>query len=75
MSDYKGIFAQEFFDESNFEEQTYLIKVVDRVTREVFWTGTVEATSKRGAQSQWRKEYSHIREQYDHSCGLSITQI
>jgi len=76
MDDYKGIFAQEFFGtpKTSRRKRTFSVDVVDRETKEVFWSGLVEATSGKNAQAQWRKEYSDIRKQYDHSCGLSIKE-
>lgn len=81
MDDYKGIFAQEYLEEigrpsrSSHSKGTYSIKVVHRGTMQVVWEGTVEATSKKGAQAQWRKEYSDVRSRYDHSYGLAIKRI
>tara|TARA_R110000868_G_scaffold12456_7_gene59533 strand:+ start:7950 stop:8183 length:234 start_codon:yes stop_codon:yes gene_type:complete len=70
--DYKGIFSQEYF-ETPKSKKTYTVKLTHRVTKEVAWSGTVEAYSSKNAQSQWRKEYSHIRSEYDHSYCLLIS--
>lgn len=73
--DYKGIFDQEYFNETHSasKKRIYLVRVVHRETKEVVWTGTVEATSCKNAQKQWRKEYSAVRNQYDHSYCLVIS--
>jgi hypothetical protein len=77
MSDYKGIFAADFFDNSSEKmsersEAEYSVKVVDRQTLAVAWEGSVYAFSKKGAQANWRKDYSHIRAQYSHAYALLI---
>ena len=85
MEDYKGIFAQEYSEDGvqyrrhkdtySRSKGTFSIKVIHRHTMEVVWEGTVQATSCKNAQTQWRKEYSHIRSKYDHSFGLSIKRV
>ena len=80
MSDYKGIFANEFSEDPEDMEDIepvfasrlaeYEVRVMH--TKEVAWTGTVMATSKKDAQSVWRREYPHIRSQYTHEYGLGI---
>lgn len=55
-------------------EKTYTVRVMHRDTKDVVWTGSVKASSSKGAQRQWRKEYSHIRAQYDYSYCLGISR-
>ena len=77
MDDYKGIFAQEFAESVSAKKprskQTYLISIINRETEEVFWTGTVQASSHKNAQTQFRKEYSEVRSKYDQSYCLNKT--
>lgn len=77
MSDYKGIFAQEDWGESLRQRKkvNYLVNVIHSETKEVAWSGVVEAFSSKNAQTQWRKEYPNIRSQYDHSYCLAISRI
>ena len=83
MSDYKGIFAQEFdeefIDDPIFwipsDKKHYLVKVMHRKTHNIVWTGIVKASSGKDAQIQWRKEYPHIRSQYTHEYCLAISKI
>jgi len=77
MSDYKGIFAQEDWGEPlrSRKKANYLVKVIHSETKEVFWSGTVQAFSSKNAQTQWRKEYPHIRSQYDHPYCLAISRV
>lgn len=80
-SDYKGIFSQEFFEDedpdfprfSPMKKREFCVKVVKRSTLEVFWTGTVRATSPKNAQTEFRKQYPSVRSQYDHSYALLIS--
>lgn len=70
MSDYKGIFSNDFDDYEQTEpifrtEREYVVRVMHRTTLEVYWTGTVTASSGKGAQVKWRKEYPHIRSKYN----------
>jgi hypothetical protein len=78
MGDYKGIFAQEDFSpagQKRIEKGTFLINLVSRKTRKVFWTGTVEAHSPKSAQAQWRIDYADVRGMFDHSYALTIKRI
>jgi hypothetical protein len=78
MEDYKGIFAQENFspvDQKRNTKKTFSINLVSRKTREVFWTGTVEAYSPKNAQAQWRIEYADIKSMFDHSYALIIKRL
>jgi len=76
MSDYKGIFAQEDFVEPNDScKKTFLVRLMHRKTKNISWTGTVEALTSKDAQAQWRKEYADIRPQYDHSYCLVISHL
>ena len=56
--------------ESDFE-----VSIIHRKTGKTHWSGTVKANSKKDAQSQFRKKYSHIRSQYTHEYGLGIRKI
>ncbi len=81
-SDYKGIFSEEFFrDEkpdfarfSPMKKRDFCVKVVKRSNLEVFWTGTVVATSPKNAQTEFSKQYPSVRSQYDHSYALLISR-
>ncbi len=78
MSDYKGIFAADDFELSShtFNLKIYQVNIVKRSnTKEIFWSGEVEATSKKQAQQKWREEYADVRARYDHSYALMIKQI
>jgi hypothetical protein len=78
MDDYKGVFTEEYFSpvgQKIKEKGTFLINLVSRETREVFWTGTVEAYSPRNAQSRWRIEHSDVRDKFDHSYALTIKRL
>jgi hypothetical protein len=75
MSDYKGIFAADDMGLGNdtYNLGIYKVSVVKRSnTKEVVWSGEVEATSAKKAQQEWRKRYAHIRVMYDHSYALVI---
>ena len=78
MSNYKGIFSADDFglgnDTPNFG--IYQVNVVKRSnTKEVVWTGQVEAASSKKAQQKWRNEYADIRAKYDNSYALLIKRI
>lgn len=81
MSDYKGIFTQEYFTEDDKPmrrislDLDYQVKVMHRKTNEVVWAGIVKASSGKDAQKQWRKEYPQVRIKYDHSYCLIISRI
>jgi hypothetical protein len=78
MSDYKGIFAAgEFGLNSNTPDfGIFQVNVVKRSnTKEVVWSGEVEATSSKKAQYKWRNEYPEVRAKYDHSYALMIKRI
>jgi len=78
MSDYKGIFAA---DDLGFGSDTpnfgiYQVNVVKRSnTKEVVWSGEVEATSAKKAQQKWRIEHADVRAKYDHSYALMIKRV
>jgi hypothetical protein len=74
--DYKGIFSEDYH-KTNFGSYTkeFSIKLVERKSLIKHWEGTVSATSKKHAQSVWRKQYAEIRSQYDHSYTLIIEEI
>jgi len=78
VNDYKGIFSSDGFglssDTPNFG--VYQVNVVKRTnTKEVFWSGEVEATSAKKAQQKWRNEYPDVRARYDHSYALIIKRV
>ena len=78
MSDYKGIFASENLGLGRDSRVTniYEVNVVKRNnTKFSYWSGQVEATSHKGAQQQWRKEYPEVRAKFDHSYALIIKPI
>ena len=78
MSDYKGIFAQEDLGLSNGTPNSgiYKVDVVKRNnTKEVVWSGEVEATSAKKAQQKWRNKYPEVRSRYDHSYALLIKRV
>ncbi len=56
-------------------EADFEVSIIHRKTGKTEWTGTVKASSKKDAQSQFRKKYAHIRSQYTHEYGLGIRLI
>lgn len=77
MSDYKGIFAQEYENNpiKSKKRYLYLVKVINQKTKEVFWQGTVKAYCNKNAQTQWKKDYSELRKQFDSSHCLLIQKL
>lgn len=57
------------------KHKLFEVKVVKRDTMEVFWKTTMVAKTPKECQSIFRKDYSHIRNQYNHSFALLCTQI
>lgn len=53
-------------------EADFEVSIIHRKTGKTEWTGIVQASSKKDAQSQFRKKYAHIRNQYTHEYGLGI---
>lgn len=53
-------------------EADFEVSIIHRRTGKTEWTGTVKASSKKDAQSQFRKKYAHIRSKYTHEYGLGI---
>jgi hypothetical protein len=54
----------------------YQVNVVKRSnTKEIVWSGEVEATSGKNAQEKWRKEYADVRSKYNHSYALLIKRV
>lgn len=79
--DLKEDYSQEFAEEGVEHivwtplEIEYEVSIVHRRTHEIMWTGVVTASSKRDAQSEFRKQYPHIRSQYSHEYGLAIRKL
>lgn len=78
--DLKNDFELEFNERHGFVEPIIMIplesefevSIIHLKTGICYWTGIVTASSKKDAQRQFRKEYSHIRNQYTHEYGLGI---
>jgi hypothetical protein len=43
----------------------YQVSVIHYKNRTVHWSGEIEAASKKDAQSIFRRDFNHIRSQYD----------
>lgn len=67
------MFPSEYGHRITYQNQkTFEVSIIHRKTGVCYWTGKVKANSKKDAQSQFRKEYPHIRNQYTHEYGLGI---
>lgn len=63
-------------ESDNCVQHEYEVRIVDRKTMITDWCGFVTASSKKGAQRQFRKQYSDIRSQYSPAdYGLIITRL
>ena len=60
---------------SMYLEYEFEVKIIHRTSGECEWSGVVTANNKRGAQAAFRRDYSHIRAQYNHSYGLGIRKL
>lgn len=78
MEDYKGIFAADDLGLGGVipDFGIYQVNIVKRVnTKEIVWSGEVEASSAKKAQQKWRKEYPDVRVRFDHSYALMIKRV